>query len=449
VTRRWLDRHWRDLLIVAVGLAVVLRVLLIINAPAYGYVWDFYQEGVARLYAQGHLPLSTDCWQCYHPPLFYWLGWPFYAIGVRIAPGNDDLAWRLLAGEALLAVAVLVYYGVRLLRLIGCRGASLAAGVALLLMTPILFISSDAPDADTLVAALLSGFAFHATRIFGGRRVISTGDAAGLGVLIGLAMATKFSGLIALGTAGVLILVRLFEQRDRGATLRAGAIVVLLSLAIGGWKYVDNLRRYGTPLFANGSAAEGFTAGATRESGAYYEFLTIRLGALRTLFGREAPAGQLTDFPVYRSVITTLHAQAWSDMSLFSVRTRHGAPGNPYRTRRISVALSMGVIVLGFVPEALAVLGVVVSARRRITRPLLVFGLITIAAYVWWFLPQERWALKGKYLLALLPIGVVFTMVGQAWLSRRLPRLAAVMTTLLVALGVVAHLYMLVFAAAR
>jgi 4-amino-4-deoxy-L-arabinose transferase-like glycosyltransferase len=448
VTRRWLDRHWRDLLVVVVGLAVALRVVLIINAPAYGYVWDFYQDGVARLYAQGHLPLSTDCWQCYHPPLFYWLGWPFYAIGAHLSPGNADLSWRLLAGESLLCVAVIVYYGVRLLRLIGCRRASLAAGVGLLLAAPILFISSDAPDADVLVAALLTGFAFHATRVFGPRGSIQAADASGLGLLVGLAMAAKFSGLIALAVAGVLVVIRLYEQRDRTVTVRAGAIILLLSLAVGGWKYVDNERRYGTPLFANGSAAEGFTA-ATRGGAVSYEFGTIRLGALRELFGRGTPQGQLTDFPVYRSVITALHAQVWSDMSLFSVRTRHGAPDNPYRTRQIPVTLTMSVIVLGFVPESLALLGVVVSARHRLLRPLLVFSAITIAAYVWWFLPQERWALKAKYLLALLPIAVAFAVIGQAWLARRAPRVAAVTMTLLVALGVVAHVYMLVFAVAR
>lgn len=448
MAERWLDRHWRDLLIVVAGLAVVLRVLLIVNAPVYGYVWDFYQDGIARLYTQGRLPLSTDCWQCYHPPLFYWMGWPFYALGARIAPGTDDLSWRMLAGESLLAVGVLVYYGVRLMRLVGCHGASLAAGIGLLLITPILFISSDAPDADTLVAAWLTGFAFHATRIFGRRRGVTSWDAVGLGLLTGLAMATKFSGLTSLAAAGVLVAIRLFDGRGRVATIRAGAIILLFAVAIGGWKYADNVRRYGTPLFANGSAAEGFTVDG-REGRGPYQFLTIHLGALRALYGRGAPQGELTDFPVYRSVITTLHAQVWSDMSLFSVRTRHGAPDNPYRTRRIPVALTMTVVVLGFVPELLALLGVVVSARHRLLRPLLVFAAITVAAYVWWFLPQERWALKAKYLLALLPIGVVFALIGQAWLLRRLPAAATVTTILLVALGIAAHVYMFVFAIAR
>ena len=443
--RRWLDDHWRDLLIVVAGFAVVLRVLLIARAPVYGYVWDFYQEGVARLYENGRLPLSTDCWQCYHPPLFYWLGWPFYAVGARLSAGGDGLAWRMLAGESLLSVGVLVYYGVRLLLLVGCRRASLVAGVSLLLMTPLLFIVSDGPDGDVLAAGVLTGFAFHATRIFGRRRAIGARDAVALGLLAGLAMATKYSGLVALVAATVLVGMRLTEREDRAATLRAGAIILLLSVAIGGWKYVDNARRYGTLMFANGSAAEGF-AGGGRQGREAYEFASIRLIELRQLFGRGAPRGQLTEFRVYRSVLTSLHAQVWSDMSLFSVRGRHGDLDRSYATKDIPVSLTMTVIVLGFVPEVLAILGVIVSARHRLVRPLLVFAAITLVAYVWWFLTQPRWALKAKYLLPLLPIGVVFATIGQAWLARRAPALAVITAVLLVALGVAAHVYMLMFA---
>ena len=38
----------------------------------------------------------------------------------------------------------------------------------------------------------------------------------------------------------------------------------------------------------------------------------------------EVPPGYLTDLPFYRSVWTTLHAMAWSDMSFFSDPSRHG-----------------------------------------------------------------------------------------------------------------------------
>jgi 4-amino-4-deoxy-L-arabinose transferase-like glycosyltransferase len=443
----WLNRRARDLLLVVGLLAVVLRVMLVAYAPPYGYVWDFYQEGVDWLYVHGHLPRSSDCWQCYHPPLFYWLGWPFYALGAHVGAGNVNASWRMLAGESLLSVAILVYYAVRLLRLIGCRRGSLAAAVCLLLSIPLLFIVSDGPDADVVVGAVLAGFVFHVTRVFGGRSRVASRDALGLGVLVGLAIATKFTGLVAVASVGVLLGLRLVDGRDRAATLRAGAIIVVTASMLGAWKYVDNYERYGTPLFANGSAAAGFTA--TARPSHVYDFTSFRLIDVAGLFGPGAPAGQLTDFPVYQSVLTSLHAQVWSDMSLFTVRGRHGDPARTYPTRRVPRSLAMLVVVLGLVPEGLAVLGLVVSARRRLVRPMLIVGLLTIGMYVWWFLPQARWGLKAKYLLALLPIGVAFGAIGQAWLVRRAPWAAVVTAALLIGLAVASHAYMLVFAVAR
>src|SRR5260221_13563507 len=100
---RWLAVHERDCLVGLLTAAVGLRALLVTFSPApFGYVWDFYHEGVRVLYETGRLPLATDCWQCYHPPLFYVVGWPFYAFGRWIAPGPDVAAvWRCVPGLGL------------------------------------------------------------------------------------------------------------------------------------------------------------------------------------------------------------------------------------------------------------------------------------------------------------------------------------------------------------
>ena len=61
----------RRLLFAIVAIALALRVLLAVESPTpYGYVFDFYHEGVQRMYALGRLPIASDCWQCYHPPVF-------------------------------------------------------------------------------------------------------------------------------------------------------------------------------------------------------------------------------------------------------------------------------------------------------------------------------------------------------------------------------------------
>lgn len=443
--RTWLAAHESSVVLVLLAIAVALRTLLVLESPTtFGYVWDFYHDGVRVLYTEARLPVAEDCWQCYHPPVFYLLGWPLYAFGRALAEG-EDLALRLTAGLALPAAGVVVYYGYRLLRLFGCRGASLVTGLTLLLVTPVLFISSYGAESDIVVTALLSAFLYYFTRYAAHPSAASVAQVVLIGLLAGLAAATKYSGLVALATAGLVFAGQLFAGPARGRTVVHGLLVLAVCLAVGGWKYYDNLQRYGTPLHANGSASDGLGLG-TREAGTTYEFTTFRLQEVSTLFGFGAPRGQLTSQPVYNSVPTSLHALVWSDMSFFSNRTRHGAPGDPYPYKRIPAGLTMTVIVLGLVPEALALIGVAVTIRRRRFAPLLVFGVVTLGVYLWWVIPQASWALKSKYVLCLLPPAVLYAVIGHAWLVRRVPMAGAAISVLIAALAGAAHLYLFAFA---
>jgi 4-amino-4-deoxy-L-arabinose transferase-like glycosyltransferase len=361
------------------------------------------------------------------------------------------MALRLLGGLSLVAAGVVTWYGYRLLRLVGCEGATLVIGTAILLGSPLLFISAYGPDADILLAAILSAFIYHLTRLSARHELMAApgaGSWAMLGILAGLAMATKYSGLTALLTAGAISVLALAVGRNRARVARHGLIVLVVAVAIGSWKYIDNIERHGTPLFANGSASEGLALSLPASVG-HYEFTTLRLADLWALFGLRSEEGELTTFPVYRSVVTTLHAQAWSDMSFFSVPSRHGAPGSHYVPRRVPIWLVKSVVLLGFVPEVLAVLGVAVTIRRREFWPMGIFTAITLAAYVVWFLPQAAWALKTKYLLGLAAPVTVYAMAGQDWLWRRVRPLGWVTAALLIALVLVGHVYLYAFAAGR
>jgi hypothetical protein len=448
--RRWLDAHASAVVLALLAGGVALRTLLVMASPVpFGYAWDLYHEGVRVLVVEGRLPLAEDCWQCYHPPAYYVIAWPLYAIGQLSGPGTDH-TWslRLTAALALPSSAIVIYYGYRLLRLFGCRGASLVQGVALLLVTPVLFISSYGAEADIVLSAVLSAFLFYLTRYAAHPSAARSLDVVVIGLLAGLAAATKYNGLIALATAGVLFAWHLVRGPARRRVVTHGLVVLLVCVGVGGWKYLDNYQRYGHPLHANGSASEGLSLGA-RETGAAYEFTTMRLGEVGGLFGLAAPRGDLTSMPVYQSVPTALHALTWSDMSFFSNRSRHGLPDDPYPHKRIPVWLVMTVIVLGFVPEALAVTGVIVSWHRRALLPLATFGAIALTAYIWWVIPQDSWALKPKYILCLLPPAVVYVTVGQAWLGRRIPVLGTLSAWLTVALVILAHLYLYGFSVGR
>lgn len=438
----------RRVLLALVIAAVVLRVLLIAFSPApFGYVWDFYFEGVRHVSRTGHLPSAADCWQCYHPPLFYVLGWPMYEVGRRVGhdpPGVDAAGLRALSLLATIAAAVLTFHGYRLLRLFRCRGQSLVAGVALLLTFPSLFISSYGAEADIVVSALLSAFLFYLARDW--RRDGSVWPTLRLGVLAGLAAATKYSGLVAFVSAAAVVAMRAWTRAEwRAALIRIG-VLTATCCALAGWSYVENYRRYGTPFFANGSALQGFTLANRRDHRDQYEFTTFRIRELMRLTGPRPPRGALTDLPVYRSVPTTVHALAWSDMTFFSEPGRHGDPSRPYPQKRIPRMVTRTVLILGFVPELLVAIGVVTTLRRASFRPVAVMCTVSVAAYVWWFTSQPQWGLKTKYLLFLLPAFVLYAVCGLAWLRRRMPIAAIVANVLLAALIVVTHVYLAAFA---
>ena len=79
-----LRRHASPILWTLVAAALVLRALLAYCSPTpFGYVFDYYHEAIELFYEKGRLPIAADCWQCYHPPLFYLLGLQSAAIGRR------------------------------------------------------------------------------------------------------------------------------------------------------------------------------------------------------------------------------------------------------------------------------------------------------------------------------------------------------------------------------
>jgi hypothetical protein len=178
----------------------------------------------------------------------------------------------------------------------------------------------------------------------------------------------------------------------------------------------------------------------------------------------------LTGFPVYDSVFSTLNALAWTDMSFFSVPSRHGwvlphryaedgadvpillhLPASVpretiYPPKRVDTRLIDLVLRLGMIPTLLALAGFAATLRRRALRPFVVFSGISLAVYARWFLAQPSWALKTKYLLFLLPVYVVYTMLGLRFVYRRDRRLGHAAAACLIAALLASEAYLWMFA---
>jgi 4-amino-4-deoxy-L-arabinose transferase-like glycosyltransferase len=267
-----------------------------------------------------------------------------------------------------------------------------------------------------------------------------------VGALAGLAASAKYSGLIALATAGVVLGWQMVAQPNRLRTLRLALIVLVSALAVGSWKYVDNARRYGNALHANGSAEDAFEADHD-DYWDRYDFWSFHPRQILEASAPGGPRGVLTKLPVYRSVWTTLYGMAWGDLSFFSVPGRIDDPQAPYPWKHIPSWLTGTVLFLGLVPTALVAAGLVSTIARRDYLPLLVMLVLTMSSYLAWVVAQDEWALKTKYLLFLLPAYVAYSLAGLRLVRDRLPHLIGDATAwLLIALVLSAHLYLFAFA---
>ena len=237
-------------------------------------------------------------------------------------------------------------------------------GTGIILSFPCLFISSYGPDADIVVAAAMTMF-LAAIMLFAyspGVTIHSLG-AIRIGALAGLAASAKYSGLIALATAGMVLGWQLLVQSNRRRTLMLALVVLVSALAVGSWRmHFDNAWRYGNALHANGSAEDAF-----EESHDYYwdryDFWSFHPREILEASAPGGPRGVLTTLPVYRSVWTTLYGMAWGDLSFFSVPGRIEDPEAPYPWKHIPSWLTGTVLFLGLVPTMLAAVGLCRRSR--------------------------------------------------------------------------------------
>jgi 4-amino-4-deoxy-L-arabinose transferase-like glycosyltransferase len=430
---------------VCVGAAAWLALAL--SSPTlYGWVYDPYYQGIMWSYEHGGPPPAEACWVCAHPPLFFLAGLPLYALG-RLITGHPMRALRFVAVLSLLSAAVVVLSTDRLLRLFRVRGAERLAGTGLALAFPCLAFAAGGPEADVLLAGIMAAFLYRLARYHVRGRRATWRDAVALGALGGLGLLTKYSAVPGLLAAGAVIGVRVVRGPARWRWVAHGLLVVAVAAAIAGWRYSDNLRRHGALFYANGSAREGFLLDRARSHARAWDFGSLSLRPVLDLYRPDSGSMMLTDYPVYHEVWSSLHAQAWSDMSFFSVRGRYGAGAyQPYRTRRTwlpLVALTLGA---GLYPTALAALGFLAMLRRRTVWPLALFVALTWAAYLWWVIGQEQWALKTKYLLFLLPAYVLFATMGLRALRSRAPRpLGVAALAAFASVAVVAEAYVWMF----
>jgi 4-amino-4-deoxy-L-arabinose transferase-like glycosyltransferase len=417
------SRVQRVALLAAAAIGTSSWLCVALSSRPAGWTYDEYYEGIVWSYNHGgRPPIASSCWVCAHPPLFFLVGLPLYALG-RAVLHDPDRALRMLALLSLASAATVLVATERLLRLYRVSRAERLVGLTLAMAFPCLAISAGGPEADVLLAAIMGVFLYRFARYHVRGQRATWREAIVLGALAGLGLLTKYSAAPGLLAAGLVILARMIRGPSRARWLGHGLIVVSMTLAIAGWRYADNFRRYGTLLHGNGGAGIGFDAKAPRSFFGSFDFTSLSVRPVLDLYRPLSGSRPLTEYPVYFQVWTTLHAQAWTDMSFFSVHGRHGGGEfQPYRTKRVWIPLIALTLVAGLVATGFALTGLLATLRRRSLWPITLFGALTLSSYMWWATGQGYWALKTKYLLFLLPAYVLFGALGVRVVRAHLPR---------------------------
>jgi tetratricopeptide (TPR) repeat protein len=229
-------------LMAAVSLAVRLHNVAVFpgtRAPDgfghFTYIW--------HLASTGTIPLATAGWSFFHPPLYYaWMASVWNALAAL------DASTRLKVGTAVIAAAGLVHAVVALAlvrRRYPGRTVLHVATAAFLLFLPVQLYSAGYLGNEALNAILCSLAVLATLRLL---EHGSIARAVTLGLLLGLAMLTKFTALAMVGGSLASIGLHALFGRKIGRNMTLAATAVVVSLATCGWFYLRNYEVYGTPF---------------------------------------------------------------------------------------------------------------------------------------------------------------------------------------------------------
>ncbi len=225
--------------------------------PELGRSFDWnghvaYIQHVARHWTT---PLALDGWQMYQPPLYYYLAAMVYRVtGGDATPELSLRATQYFGCLSGIGLSVIAWLFARRFRPDDVPAQWIALGCATFLpmtlyMNPLI---TNEVFSSTVIAGSLYLF-WRASE----RQSLSWKSAASLGLVAGLALLSKFTGLFTLAAGCALLGLRAVTRRSKRDW---GVLAVCLGVAliVSGWFYVRNALVFGDPFIGNWDVASGF-----------------------------------------------------------------------------------------------------------------------------------------------------------------------------------------------
>ncbi|MFN2375847.1 MAG: hypothetical protein ABR538_04870, partial [Candidatus Binatia bacterium] len=394
--------------VLAIGVGAAVRLWNALHVPVLGgydafahftYIWFLADTG--------RVPLADAGWEFFQPPLYYALMASFW----RALPELDP-ELRLRLGTAFVAILGLAHAGVLaaiLKRRFAGRPLIRFLSAGLLLFLPVLLYSAGFLGNEGLNAVLCSISLLLLVRTLQGPKLVR---AAALGLVLGLAMLTKFTALVVVAASLLTLVLDAVVRGDWKGGARTTATVLVVLLATCGWHYARNLERHRTlfPLSRHQLFLERVENSQLQGERRVLEYLLFDPGIL---YRPQWPRGVRMNAPrppgvaysaVRESIPTGLYANTWFDgFGGFAVP--------PITESEASRRAGQLLLTLGLVPTGLMLLGLVAALDR---------------------LRRRGWDSTAFAMLASLAAMVVVLVVG----TRSVPTQAAVKATYLLPVSV-------------
>lgn len=227
------------------GLWVILALNNIGKIPLdIGMDVAYHMEYIRYIADNWHIPLATEGWQMFQPPLFYVVSAVIYKIFVVFFSSETvDKILRIIPLACGVFQVELCYRTLR--HVYPDRGDLQAIGTVIGGFLPMNIYVSQFAGNEPLAGLLSSIVILLLTRILSSEVAPSRCDLVSLGVLLGLAILTKMTALLLAFPLAVFLFYKLAmnnPSRARGvANALASTMLVLVSAsAISGWYFMRN-----------------------------------------------------------------------------------------------------------------------------------------------------------------------------------------------------------------
>ena len=408
----------------ALGIAAVLW-LNIHNLISYPYSRSYfdYEAHVAYVkYVAQHwrIPLATQGWEMYQPPLYYFVSAVVYTLAGGVVREPASLkAVQAVGTLSGLACVLLAWMTLRV-----CAKDRLwiqMLGTGTVAFMPMVLYMSPMISNEMFSAAAMSCALYVLIRC-GFRDSISVKQAAGMGLVFGLALLSKYTAFLLFLVAGAVFFIRiLIRTGQRRRELAVLLVFCAMTLALSGWFYARNVMQFGNPFIANWDDKSGF----------YWEQPPgYRTPGFYTKFG-----SVFTEHPErsrWSSFWDGYYGSMWMDTH-FNLIDLEDQKAN---------ALGTVILALALLPVSAMCAGFAGSLRRIIgcrqfgaDFALVVSSIVTTLVLIWYTLKIPYiTTLKATYSLSLTPAFAVFAGYGLHRMVQNLRKYAAVLYVCLAAL---------------